>query len=1107
MLSKTVGKGVLCAFLLALMTLATASAQTWWNPDYAMRIPVAITNNTGTATPTPCTAEVTITPVPTGIRSDWADVQVVYWNGTTNTPVHRQILTDTADSMRLVFRLQTPIPAGSTTNAYAVYYGNPSPLSPGTDPKSIYDKVLDFSADTVGAAPSEWIIPLQILPPTISVAEIGGVKHMVVANTSNHRRVMADPAKCPTFLNVEMYTRMMPYPSRVSGEIACIARTPTNPYALDTDGTTQIYGGGFGVSLDAFGDNYTLTKFADPNILMGGSLVLDTGSVYQTAGGVKENTILRITGTGVETALSSKSWKDGTAQPPWKVAGYTDENSGGTTDHYYEPGVVAFNSYQQGAAIEFYALRELRDLAAVTGGAQTGPESGPYLQGTVASTKLGPIANAQLTITDGVNTWAVTCDAAGKYKITLPDTAAGYTLTANYFAHQQAQVTGAHPSPTGITNLTLTYKGVIVKGVVRDRWYQGLLKNMKVVLTDTNGYFVQSTMTNSAGEYSFEMAGAGSWILSTVGFGRGARTTAAGADGATVVKDLIADIPANGDCETPNASNTWPEHWDIYDGYGAGPTYRGLSREQNHTPGGFWSMKIWQPQSDYSGTQTGIGWATNNLYLHPVIPGTSYTFSVWVYFTNTGDRLRVRMRDGHPGGSIDVYAGQVPPAKNENKGGLDPNGKVPVNQWYEVRTTWPYVVGGANNPVAFSYNLYSFTTQTGTIYYDDVTMTATPVSLYQVIGKVVDHNGKAIPNPYMGEMHYNNKLLSFPSQGDVSGVVRVLTTSTAPLTLGAWKGPDNRDGTALVPNGALVGMASATPIPYDANNNTPSATVTVNTKARNILSADTTTGLIHGDSIADRYLIDKRVDKYTGETPDSTNPADWVQITRPAIPADYANQDINWIWDNNVWTEGGHAWGSGGLRGILSADSNTDIPDRYRTSTLDIDLGSSQTIDQLEFGYFFYVDKHRIWISDTPFQWNVELPNASAVVDTTTDGVSVKGQGFQSGNLPYDADSNYGLDWYMIYRFNPPIQGRYLRVRQDGSPYGDGHQILMEMRAMSASAWTPTFTQADLELALKIAAGLEQAFDTDLPKLDVNQSGSVTVDDAAIIAKTIVAES
>ena len=52
MLSKTVGKGVLCAFLLALMTLATASAQTWWNPDYAMRIPVAITNNTGTATPT-----------------------------------------------------------------------------------------------------------------------------------------------------------------------------------------------------------------------------------------------------------------------------------------------------------------------------------------------------------------------------------------------------------------------------------------------------------------------------------------------------------------------------------------------------------------------------------------------------------------------------------------------------------------------------------------------------------------------------------------------------------------------------------------------------------------------------------------------------------------------------------------------------------------------------------------------------------------------------------------------------------------------------------------------------------------------------------------------
>ncbi|NMC83169.1 MAG: hypothetical protein GYA63_09985, partial [Armatimonadetes bacterium] len=380
------------------------------------------------------------------------------------------------------------------------------------------------------------------------------------------------------------------------------------------------------------------------------------------------------------------------------------------------------------------------------------------------------------------------------------------------------------------------------------------------------------------------------------------------------------------------------------------------------------------------------------------------------------------------------------------------------------------------------------------------TITATPVALNQVIASVVDQNGKGVSPPFLGEMHYG-KLFSNPSPGDENGICRLLTTTSTPVILAGWKGPDSRDGTALSPNGALVGFAQATPVPYDPNASTPTATVTVNTKARNILSNDTTVGLVYNDSLASRYLIDKRIDKFTETSADSTNPADWVQVTRPA--SNYNEASIANLWDNNLWHEA-YGWGSGGLRGILSSGGGTDIADRYRTATVDLDLGSSQTIDQIEIGYFFYVDKHRIWVSDTPFEWNVEKADAEAVVNTTTDGTSVRVQGFQSGTLPYDSEQ---LQWYQIYRFNPPVQGQYLRIKQDGSPYGDGHQIMLEMRVMSASAWTPTFTTDDLALALKIAAGLEQSFDTDIPKLDANKDGKIGLDDAAIISKTIVAES
>lgn len=1102
MMNKTVGRGILFAVLLTLFTGIAANAQGWWNPDYNKSIQVAITNNTGAATPVPTSAEVTITPIPAELRADFMDLQVVYWTGSAWTVLDRHVLKDADDAIRVVFRLVGTIPSGGTSNAYYIYYSNPAPLTAPADVKNIYDKVLDFSADTVGTAPQDWIVPPAILEPTVSVAEIGGVKHMIFTSAGDHRRVMADPTKCPTFLNVELYTRIMPYPTRGSGEMAPILRTPIDPYATEAndivppDGIYGSYAGGFGVSLDAFGDQFALTRFADPNIKIGGAGMYLPGIPYQTATATKENTIYRVTGVDAETTFSAKTWKDGTPQPKWLIENYTAED--GSTTFFNQPGVVAFNTWGQSAAIEYFAMREIRDLAGATGAPQTGtPSAGPFLQGTVSSTALGPLPGFNLTITDGTKTWVVVTDANGYYKITLPDTTAGYTLSASLFGHNPGLVTGAHPSPISLTNVVLTYVAPVLNGRVRDRWFKAPQAGMRVVVMDPSGNYLTETTTDVNGNYSIQLTTGGTYGLAAWGKGRSARTTVTVANGATKTTELVVDIPANGDCEIPTSTNAWPAGWETYEFDGTAPTFRGLSREQNHTPGGFWSLKVTDPTHDSSSNQTGDG--RSGFYQHPIVTGCSYTLSTWVYFTQAGDQFRFRLRNGWPIAGFFVTAGSPPPADNENKGGLDGNGNVPVNQWYEVKHTWPYVVGGTANPGPIEYGLYTFNAQVGDIYFDDVAMTATPVALYQVIASVVDQNGKAVTPAYLGEMRYNGKLFANPSPADESGIGRMLTTTNTPITLAAWKGPDSRDGHVLVPNGALVGVTQATPVAYDPNNNTPTATVTVNTKASNILSNDTTVGLVYNDSIASRYLIDKRYDKTSNASDDDPNPATWVQVTRPG--SGYNEATVNRLWDNNLWHEA-YGWGSGGMRELMF--SGAGAPDRYRTATLDLDLGSSQTIDQIEIGYFFYVDKHRIWVSDNPFEWNAEKPDAEAVLNTKTDGVSVRTQGFQSGNLPYDSEQ---LQWYQIYRFDPPIQGQYLRLVQDGSPYDDGHQIMLEMRVMSASAWTPTFTTDDLALALKIAAGLEQSFDTDMPKLDANKDGKIGLDDAAIISKTIVAES
>ncbi|HEY3415069.1 MAG TPA: hypothetical protein VGM51_18700 [Armatimonadota bacterium] len=598
--------------------------------------------------------------------------------------------------------------------------------------------------------------------------------------------------------------------------------------------------------------------------------------------------------------------------------------------------------------------------------------------------------------------------------------------------------------------------GASIQGTVRDLTYRVPQVGLKVTFTDASGHYLAGTTTNANGAYVVYFPTAGTFGVGALGGGRSARATVTVAPGTTVTQNLLVDVVANGDCEIPTPDNSWPDQWETYQfSAGGAATVQALSNEQNHTPGGHWSLKIQGVMGDSDSFQTGIGRTGNNLFQHPILPGCSYTLSAWVYFTNAGDKVRFRLRNNWPIAGFYVTAGAAPDPLNENTGGLDGSGNVPVGQWYQMKRTWTYLPGGTANPLPIEYGIYTFKAQVGSVYIDDVTLTPTVVSLNMVIGQIVDTLGNPVPHAYMGEMRYNNTLFSMPAPSDENGIVRLVTTNSTPISVAAWKGPASRVPTGISPSGALVGVASAavSPVPYDSNLSTAPWVTAVwdNRGAMDILGAGTV-GLLNGDSKWSAYLIDKRIDK-TGLTDpgDSANPADWVQVRRnssgDAVTVD-GQAKVARIWDGNIDGEW-NGWGSGGLRGLLSKDGATDIPARYRTATVDIDMGSVQTIDQLEFGYFFAVDKHRVWISNTPFSWNVELPNSAAILDTTSDAASVIAQGFSPSANPY-AQVQAGP--FQVYRLTAPAQGRYLRVRQDGSPFGDGHQILLEMRAMSNAA-------------------------------------------------------
>lgn len=966
-------------------------------------------------------------------RKDNADIRVQHWTGSAWEELDRQILNDSASVTRIVFRLKNSIPAGgSSTGEYYIYFNNTSPvLDAPNNTYNIYDYVEDFSsaANVVGQPAPDWVSSTP--KDSMTVISVNGVKHGQMTTTGDHTKFVVKSSAMPSFLNAELYARF--FPTGGENECAPMIRAVGDPANGYSD-PNFAYTGGYGYVIDGFGSQQGLVSYVNSSINTGPGIVSVSGT-YHGENGVYENVILRATDT-----LAGKAWKDRDAQPYWFLSGVAlnaGAPSHGTPDPQWTlPGTVGMGSYSTNPTILFMAIREIRNLGYTPAAAEVGPAGGPYIQGVISSTYFGPLANLTFTITGNSKTYNMITGPNGEYKITLP--AGTYTVSASKYGHTTTTVTNVSPTASGITNLVLPYVGFHINGIGTVALTGQREAGATIVLLDSNGFNVQQTVADSKGRYALETPTAGTFNVSMMGTdGNGGRTAITGTSGSTVTANVAGTLISNGDAETPDPSNTNPLQWSAaFDT----PTAYLYSRDQNHTPGGHWSVAILDPSTPPQGNSLSC-WnpPPSGFFNLPILSDVmDVQVSLWVYFTKTTQRARLRLRNNWVPSGVFAVCGQGPDPNNKNTGGLDGNGKVPLGQWYEIRSVVPagtitFSPAQTTEVDAYAYNgVYTGSPSPtnggndGTVYFDDFTITLTPKS--SALGKVVDGSGNPISGAYVGQMTFaggleGQNLLTSPFFfSDDSGNFRLFQAADGPVTVGAWAAP-TPGATGYLPNyGNLLGTATLNTVA------SPTTRTTITVPKTSVVSIGAAVN--------------------AGGKNDAT-----------AVRTD----------DNSLFTR----WDSGTAGDV----------------TLTYDLGASKSIDQVEL----------FWELATPDAYTLEIdPNigdANVVQSVAADGATlgITGSGFSGGAFSEGP--------YHIIRLPSPVSGRYIKVHMTANTSPYTNFSLIEMRALSAGAALPVLTRADAAKALQIAGGLLTAAPADLFKLDTNGDGKITAADAVAIAK------
>lgn len=135
----------------------------WWDTNYAYREKLTITAGTaGVSTSNTLTLNKDFAALVSGskMQADHDDLRIVYWNGSSNTELDRdylsQELASSPSNQTVRFKAQAAITAGFSDDGYYLYYGNSGATNPPVNYSNVYQGYQDFSTDVIGGG--SWVV-------------------------------------------------------------------------------------------------------------------------------------------------------------------------------------------------------------------------------------------------------------------------------------------------------------------------------------------------------------------------------------------------------------------------------------------------------------------------------------------------------------------------------------------------------------------------------------------------------------------------------------------------------------------------------------------------------------------------------------------------------------------------------------------------------------------------------------------------------------------------------------------------------------------------------------------------------------------------------------
>lgn len=639
----------------------------WWDSNYAYRKKITVTasSTTAIATGNTITVNTDIASLVSGskMQADYDDLRIVYWNGSANTNIDRDVLANGLGAIAVSpgnapvnsdirFKAQADVSTSASDEGYYMYYGYASASAGPVTLSNVYSYYNDFSA-------------------TGTWAFAGLSTWQINANSSGRLQKTTTEASdkyAGDTSNGFSFTSIGGWYSEVTSQRTATTNTVGHAWV-----TAVPEASGFGIRTTTFG-----AAANDLEIWRAAGAIKADSSAYGTfitTTGVDYRSTLRVTyGTSCPTDTRVTGWIDGTTRTD-----ITGINSGNCLTPIY-PGVHAWNSQ---ASWDDYKVWKVLDETISVGSEQTKyPNDDPTVQPSTnltfsslsafsetATKNSGEIKyilsndggttwyyyNSGWTTSDGTYSQASTASTINTNASTFPVGSGSFTFKA--FLHSDGT------QLVQLDNISLTYNNNPSATWDND-WatWQGkssVVANYNLIDLDTDTSNISQTGTSGM-EYSTDGS---SWSDATMGSGGDGLTGLASAvspgTNHVFVWDSATDLPTTEDSTVylrvrPNDGTDSAGSWTSSNSFGidnvapssvGAPTFGTITASSivvvqpaTVTEGGS-GLNMWQVRRDATTALTAVATTSANVTDSGLSENTQYSYDVrfsdMVYNTST----------------------------------------------------------------------------------------------------------------------------------------------------------------------------------------------------------------------------------------------------------------------------------------------------------------------------------------------------------------------------------------------------------------------------------------------------------------------------------------